>query len=350
MKEILRRHLKEYPQMEVRDAVKLLYQSEFGGGHMIADEEESLKRLEREWVETEKGPVRSGPVFEPIGNGLCRMDLKAVKKGLSLNTMNRMFVLTAQKITGTRAGFEAKLDQLLKLAEEGETPFSYEDLASYLKEYKELGYPAVSHSRAYKGLYHPAYRIVSGEYAAYFEIFCGIDGLLDRDGEDPILVAVDGKSGSGKSTAGELIRELYGCNLFHMDDFFLRPEQRTKERFEEAGGNVDYERFYSEVLLHVKAGEDFSYRRYDCCSQQLQAPVHVKAARLNLIEGVYSQHPYFGGIYDLRYFFTISEQEQKERILKRNGPLMLKRFLEEWIPLENAYFVKYGIDKTVLKK
>ena len=39
----------------------------------------------------------------------------------------------------------------------------------------------------------------------------------------------------------------FDCNLFHMDDFFLRMEQRTPDRMKETGGNVDYERFYETV-------------------------------------------------------------------------------------------------------
>ena len=45
MKEILLAHLKQYPQMQLQDVVKLLYQSEFGGGHMITSHEKSLERL-----------------------------------------------------------------------------------------------------------------------------------------------------------------------------------------------------------------------------------------------------------------------------------------------------------------
>lgn len=187
-------------------------------------------------------------------------------------------------------------------------------------------------------------------YADYCQVFRDIDRLLSVDGTKPILVAIDGKSGSGKSTLGELIREVYDCSLFHMDDFFLQPHQRTEERFAEIGGNVDYERFYDQVLTPVLAGKNFSYRRYDCCTGKLAETIDVTASRLNIIEGVYSQHPYFGEIYDLKYFLTISDEEQKERILKRNGEFMLERFLNEWIPLENAYFEKFRIDKTVIKK
>ena len=48
-----------------------------------------------------------------------------------------------------------------------------------------------------------------------------------------------------------------------MDDFFLRPEQRTKMRLAEIGGNVDYERFYREVLIPLKKKEPFAYCTYE---------------------------------------------------------------------------------------
>ena len=48
MREILNEHAKRYPKMEARDWFKLLYQSEFGGGHLIADKNMALRRLENE--------------------------------------------------------------------------------------------------------------------------------------------------------------------------------------------------------------------------------------------------------------------------------------------------------------
>ena len=50
-----------------------------------------------------------------------------------------------------------------------------------------------------------------------------------------------------------------------------------------------------------------------------------------------------GDVYDLRIFCEISEEEQCQRIRKRNGEVMWNRFVEEWIPKENAYFKKYKI-------
>lgn len=58
MRDLLREHRKMYPCMQVQDAVKLLYQSEFGGGHMIANPQKSLEFLKQEQRER-KGHLAS---------------------------------------------------------------------------------------------------------------------------------------------------------------------------------------------------------------------------------------------------------------------------------------------------
>ena len=162
-----------------------------------------------------------------------------------------------------------------------------------------------------------------------------IDRLLAR--KPQIIVAIDGNCTAGKTTLANQLAANYDCNIFHMDDFFLRPEQRTVERFAEIGGNVDYERFNVEVLLPLKSGKPFSYRPFDCSTFQLTDPVAVMPKKLNIIEGTYSLHPYFGEVYDLKVFLSITPELQRERILQR--PVFLhKRFFEEWIPMENQYF------------
>lgn len=168
--------------------------------------------------------------------------------------------------------------------------------------------------------------------------------MLLAEKTETVVIAIDGMSGSGKSTlAEELHREFPDSNVFHTDDYFLRPQQRTKKRLEEIGGNVDYERFKLEILEHIHDRDGLTFSRYDCRTQTMGTPVFVAWRPLAIIEGSYSQHPYFGEMYDLRVFCEVSEEEQRARILKRNGEERLVRFLEEWIPKENAYFRKYKI-------
>ena len=167
-----------------------------------------------------------------------------------------------------------------------------------------------------------------------------IDTLLEE--KNFVLVAIDGKCTSGKTTLADKLAEIYDCNVFHMDDFFLRPEQRTPERFAEVGGNVDYERFQEEVLLPLKSGKAFSYRPFDCGTFELTDPVAITPKKLNIIEGTYSHHPYFGNPYDLKILLTVDEETQRRRILERPA-FLHKRFFEEWIPMENQYFNEFNL-------
>lgn len=171
-----------------------------------------------------------------------------------------------------------------------------------------------------------------------------IDRLLG-EGEDTILIAIDGKCASGKTTLGSYLKEIYDCNLFHMDDFFLQSHQRTDKRLAEIGGNVDYERFHEEVIIPIEHKETVNYRPFSCCVGQIQDGVMIPFKRLNIIEGSYSLHPYFRNAYALKVFLDIKEAEQIHNIRKRNGEDMLTRFIEEWIPKENIYFNTFHISE-----
>ncbi|MBQ9132644.1 MAG: phosphoribulokinase [Clostridia bacterium] len=155
-----------------------------------------------------------------------------------------------------------------------------------------------------------------------------------------VTLAIEGGSASGKTTLGELLERIYGCTVFHMDDFFLRPEQRIPARYAEVGGNVDRERFLEEVLLPLAEHRPVVYRKFDCATQTLGAPIQVHPQRLTVIEGAYSMHPELAHHYDLSVFLDISPALQKKRIEKRNTPPMAKRFFDQWIPLETAYFTQ----------
>jgi uridine kinase len=350
MKNVLLKHYKMYPKIQIQDVVKLIYQNEFGGGHLISDEADSLKRLqvEMEMCSSALTRVSQGSqfpitdMFEEIGNELCRLHLKALKHtGIDITTINRFFVCTANSVCGRLGSFEKKLDILLQCCRDGELTFSPDELHAYLLDYKELGYSPVSHSEKYRTAYSPSYRIVKCEYRDFFEIFRRIDCLLKKSTK--VIVAIDGNSGSGKSTLASLIGGIYDCNIFHMDHYFLRPELKTKKRLKEIGGNVDYVRFKDEIITGLQSVHKFTYRIYDCKKQSLGAPVTVTPKKLNIIEGSYSMHPTLTEHYDLKIFLHTDEESQKLRIRERNGDSMLQRFLDEWIPMENQYFKKMKI-------
>lgn len=166
-------------------------------------------------------------------------------------------------------------------------------------------------------------------------VLCEINRI--RQSKNQVLIAIDGRCASGKTTLAKKLKEELFCNVIHMDDFFLRSEQRTAERYDEPGGNADRERLLSEVLKPLQTGKVFSYSPFDCHTMTLGDPIVVKPNEITVIEGTYSCHPSIWEFYDLHIFLTTTPEKQFDRLAKRNGA-DLKMFRDKWIPLEERYF------------
>lgn len=156
---VLLAHEARYPLMGPADAVKLIYQNEFGPGHMIRDENACLEFLRREYAGVKKDP--RCPLYEDIGNGINRVHLAALEPGL-LEDLGQAFLRCAGSHQGNIESFLEKLKILRTLTDGGHFSFSPEQLSQYLHDYEKAGFPALSHSWSYREAYHPAYRIISG--------------------------------------------------------------------------------------------------------------------------------------------------------------------------------------------
>ena len=168
-----------------------------------------------------------------------------------------------------------------------------------------------------------------------------IQRLLEKKGR--LIVAIDGRCGSGKTTLAAALQEQYGYPVVHMDDFFLRPEQRTAERLATPGENVDHERFLAEVLSPLAAGEPVTYRPFSCKTMTLSDPMALPCAAVTVVEGSYACHPTLRDYYDLRVFLDVDGKTQMDRILRRSGPEKAEEFRRRWIPLEELYFTSLDV-------
>lgn len=173
-----------------------------------------------------------------------------------------------------------------------------------------------------------------------------ISALLSASPTRPILVALDGRCGSGKTTLASQLAEAFpGSVTVHTDDYYLPPADRVPGWEKIPCANMDLRRLRAEVLEPARAGRGFSYKAYSCREGAYLPPVACAPARLVLVEGSYSHHPALAACYDLRIFVTCSKAEQARRLQAREGA-RYAAFAERWIPLEEGYFAKYAIPQS----
>lgn len=337
----LLRHYEEYPAMETQDIFKFLFQSAFGCEHLVTDEDAALSYVLREY---ERVSPHAAPRIDRLAGDYSRVHLSWLHDGLTPETLTRMFCASATSEAHGTSRLESLISTTVELIESGSLPLSSAEFEEDLTAWKSMGFPAVHHSEIFRTAYTPAYRVVSNRFANFLPLFSRLDAMLAKGS---VILALEGGSASGKSTLAESLREVYGCNVIHMDDFFLRPHQRTPERLSEVGGNLDRERFAAEVLPALAQGATVTYSPFDCATQSLSAPIILAPNRLTVVEGAYALHPAFGDYCDLSVYLDIDPEEQRSRIMKRNSPTFAQRFFNEWIPLENRYFTETDIRARV---
>lgn len=165
-----------------------------------------------------------------------------------------------------------------------------------------------------------------------------------QQNKNRIIIGIDGPAGAGKSTLAYQLADEFKATIFHMDDYFLTDDLRTPDRLNMPGGNVDYERMHKEIFMHL-SDDEIEYKKYNCMTKHFEEEIEP-LKKVIIIEGVYSMRPEFQMYYDLSVFVEVEKAVQLARLQKRNAR-MFKRFVDEWIPMEEKYFSAYNVRNKV---
>lgn len=177
MEDIILEHLNRYPHMEIQDIIKLIYQAEFGCEHLIRDKGMAAQRLHAELAGC--GAKKPGePLYESIGEGLCRLNLRPAREKLTEDEIQQLFFACALQQRGDKAGFARRIKDLYRLCEKDHLPFDPAELDLFMATYSLKKCQPVSHSVRYHTLYAPSYRIVSQKQ---------LKDLLKKNGYDPLF-------------------------------------------------------------------------------------------------------------------------------------------------------------------
>ncbi len=222
-------HYKNYPNLQAEDVFKYLFQSAFGCEHLVSSEEAALSYIQREYATLSK---TEPPKTESLDGDYSRVYLSHLNDGLTPKTLAKLFCLSAKKEERGKALLEEKIQVAQELVANGVLPLDVDDFNKKLAMWKELGYPAVHHSNAFRQEYHPAYRVIANLYVDLLPMFVQMDKQLAQDGKAVQKVIVIGCPGSGKTTFAQKLKEKIDLPLFYLDAIWHKPDKTHISREE----------------------------------------------------------------------------------------------------------------------
>jgi len=154
--DVIEEELARHPRMNERDLQKMIYQSVFGGDHLLADSERFERGLREEWGKLPACDLADNAsalqTIDPEGR-TARIHLDACKRfGVDVDSLIELLAGQRRKC-GRRSDYERRWNDTIALAEEGRISLAAETLA-------RVGYPESPphHSVAYG---FASYRIVN---------------------------------------------------------------------------------------------------------------------------------------------------------------------------------------------
>jgi uridine kinase len=151
--------------------------------------------------------------------------------------------------------------------------------------------------------------------------------LVSRHPDRTVWIGVDGFGGSGKSTlAARIGQAIPHAAVVHVDDF--------------AGPDIpewDWERFRGQVLVPLLDGRPAHYQRWDWDSNSAAEWHDIAPGRPVVVEGVSSTRREVAAPWQLTVWVDAPREIRIDRAVERDGEAMLPKWLNDWMPSEDAY-------------
>jgi uridine kinase len=159
----------------------------------------------------------------------------------------------------------------------------------------------------------------------------------------PIIVAIDGRSGTGKSTLANAVASRLDATILVCDDFYsggddsewlaYSPQQRVAKC-------IDWQRIRTEVLEPLLNGKRAIYRPFDFkVGKGLAAnTIAVMPAPFIILEGAYSARPELADVIDFKILVEFPDEARRQRLIQREGNSFMQTWHTIWDAAEDYYF------------
>ena len=173
---------------------------------------------------------------------------------------------------------------------------------------------------------------------------------VERTNNNPILIAIDGGSGSGKSSIAGIIAKQLNATLIATDDFYaaeITHEGWINRSFKERAADViNWRSLRSNVLEPLMNGMAASWNAFDFnAGIRSDGTYSFSSAVINylpndfiIIEGTYSCRPELCDLIHLKILVDVPVHVRHKRLKKREEKEFLIQWHDRWDEAEQYYF------------
>jgi uridine kinase len=166
----------------------------------------------------------------------------------------------------------------------------------------------------------------------------------------PLLVAIDGPSGSGKSDLAALLARALDAVVVPSDDFYAShvtdADWAARSPAQRAADVIDWRRLRVEALEPLLAGRTATWYPFDFETGPrpdgtfplATSPTTRDPAAVVVLDGAYSSRPELADLIDLSVFVDVPPAERHRRLAERDGSAYTDAWQARWAVAEDYYF------------
>ena len=156
--------------------------------------------------------------------------------------------------------------------------------------------------------------------------------------EKPVVIAIDGVAGSGKTTlAGRLKRDIASCQVVHMDDLYSGWRDPLSQELTE--------RVCNEILNPFLQGNEVIYRKFNWHQNVFGETMKIAPTKTLFLEGVGAGQSAFRKTLSRIIWVEIDPESGFKRVIARDGEKVKTEMLN-FLKDQNKHFSAELTDKA----